>query len=104
MVTLVFKVSNISDVQWFKKYNLYLSLWFDALSLSFSCLSNSSASPQLQTNPAVGVAHGHHRQEVGDDHEGHVVPDTGAVDAQNLFMINPINLPGTACIVQMPSK
>ena len=60
---------------------IYFSLRFDAISLNRSCFPDSPAPPQLQANSGVGVAHGNHWQEVGHDHEGHIIPSTTNIES-----------------------
>ena len=52
----------------------HFSLRLDALSLSLGGLPDGPTAPELEANPAVGVAHDDHREEVGEDHKAHVVP------------------------------
>ena len=61
----------------------HFSLRLDALSLSLGGLSDGPTAPELEADPAVGVAHGDHGQEVGDDHEGHIVPRHDPINAKN---------------------
>ena len=52
----------------------HFSLRLDALSLSLGGLSDGPTAPELEADPAVGVAHDDHGEEVGEDHKAHVVP------------------------------
>ena len=52
----------------------HLPLGLNALSLGLRSLSNGPTSPELEAHPAVGVAHDGDGEEVGEDHEGDVVP------------------------------
>ena len=52
----------------------HFSLRLDALSLSLGGLPDGPTAPELEADPAVGVAHDDHREEVGEDHKAHVVP------------------------------
>ena len=67
----------------------HFSLGLDTLRLGLRSLPNGPTAPELEADPAVGVAHDlqgevslphqagltyHHGQEVGEDHEAHIVP------------------------------
>ena len=52
----------------------HFSLGLDTLRLGLRSLPNGPTAPELEADPAVGVAHDGDGEEVGEDHEGDVVP------------------------------
>ena len=52
----------------------HFSLGLDTLRLGLRSLPNGPTAPELEADPAVGVAHDDHGEEVGEDHKAYVVP------------------------------
>ena len=65
----------------------HFSLGLDTLRLGLRSLPNGPTAPELEADPAVGVAHHGDGQEVGEEHEGHVVPRSVLVSVVQLCCI-----------------
>ena len=65
----------------------HFSFRLNALSLCLRGLPNGPTAPELEADPAVGVAHHGDGQKVGEEHEGHVVPRSVLVSVVQLCCI-----------------